>query len=55
MLGVRIGQVCKSANMLLLNQTDIIPTTTKDQPEINPMKKPAQGRKFWLAEHLHCH
>ena len=29
MLGVRIGQVCKSADILLLNQTDIIPTTTK--------------------------
>ena len=26
---------------LLLNQIDKIPTTTKNQPEINPMKRPA--------------
>ena len=43
MLGVRIVIVLKYANILLLNQTDIIPTATKNQPEINPMKKPGPG------------
>ena len=36
MLGVRIGQLCKSADILLLNQTEIIPTTTKKSTRNQP-------------------
>ena len=43
MLRVGIGKVWKSANILILNQTDIVPNfppLPKYQPEVNKMKKP---------------
>ena len=43
MLGVRIGQVCKSANILLLYQTDIIPTTTKKSTRNKPNEAACRG------------
>ena len=47
MLGVRVGQVCKSANIFLLSETYIIPTTTKKSTQWRSLLEAINIHSVW--------